>query len=355
VIRGNYKLLVLGRSDDVTNAVGMDMSGGQLDSDGADIERPTSADVTANAMAGLNVTWEWKKDSDNNFRWHVTTLTGNAAPAGPAPINGVNGTLSNPSVTTRTWAYDVWSETYANTVMTQVGTEKDNTSHTNSVSGTIYSGQRAYGGTIVTEAQSQNDNTTTITSDMGNVVSRMIASNGSIENTARAPRSSNDPAAGGNITNTNWCMGTLENVNFANENILNLTLVPATQESFQYAGFNLIGNSSIAQLQIDLMGAEIYGQICGAIINEMAAGINISNWNGVVVDCHQGIHIDNHAGVHVDNHSGIHLDCHAGGHIDDNDGTKIRTIMGTMFSLCTAGTAMTEAAAITMATSEMHF
>jgi hypothetical protein len=134
VIRGNYKLLVLGRTDDIGNAVGMDMSGGQVDTDSSDLAHPTAAEVDA-GVSGLNMTWEWRADSHGQYRWHVTTLQGNAMPSGPGPVDHVAGTDTAPSMTTTTWAYDVFSTTNANSVTTNVTTQGDNVSKTTSGGG----------------------------------------------------------------------------------------------------------------------------------------------------------------------------------------------------------------------------
>jgi hypothetical protein len=96
VIRGNYKMVVLGRQDDIANAAGWDVSGGLVDT--ADLAMPTNV---AHGIGNINniydVEYKWEKDSNGRWGWTQQTITGShntaidpldtANPAGP-PGNG---------------------------------------------------------------------------------------------------------------------------------------------------------------------------------------------------------------------------------------------------------------------------
>jgi hypothetical protein len=324
VIRGNYKLLVLGRTDDIGNAVGFDMSGGQVDTDTGDLARPTAADLAAGAVSGLDVTWKWQQDTDGNFRWHVTTLQG-----GTGDLDNASGTGSNPTITTTTWAYDITSTTNANTVNTTVTSTGDNNTTTTSNNGAV----------------------TTNTSG-ASIQSRVSANSGSVTNDTYA--------FSGTITNTNGASTIVNNTNAA-LNILSDTTALA-QESFQINELNLAGNLIGAQVQVNAGLASVSGSFFMAMINELAALINITNWNGMVLDAHQGLHADNHAGMHIDNHSGIHLDLHTGSHmsqdigpkIDSLTGPQVVSIVGPSCHMLTQSLHLTEANQIAIAASYMR-
>ncbi len=84
VIRGNYKLVVLGRQQtlsinlpdrnqaQVAEAAGVDMSGGLVDTD--------SGDLAAPGVTALDITYNWQQDSDGSWAWTQTTNVGAELP-----------------------------------------------------------------------------------------------------------------------------------------------------------------------------------------------------------------------------------------------------------------------------------
>jgi hypothetical protein len=297
VIRGNYKLLVLGRQDDPTKSVaGFDNSGGFIDTDPSDLATNGSAQV------GLNQSWEW-----DGSRWVVTTLQGNSAPMSAS---------SNPSITNKTWAYKLWSET--------------------NVDGGV---------------------NTILTNNSGDISNSTSCGAGSINNDTFTPNVlTNNTHAGLSVVNKTLSM-----------NVFNNLVASAGQETFQEVGVNVIGNVLGGQLQIDLAAtAMVYVQACPAIIAEYASAFNYSFTNaafitntqtaaaitnvttaplmtntmwGCSVDTHAGVHVDNHPFAHADNHSGVHLDVHGGLHLiadavtaSTTSTAKVESIMGAHFA-----------------------
>jgi hypothetical protein len=323
VIRGNYKLVVLGRTDDTGNAVGFDMSGGQVD--GSDLSRPTAADVAAGAVTGLNMTWQWRQDSDGNFRWHMLTLQGNADPSGPGTIAGVAGTSTAPSMETDVFAFDLTYKTVANTLLTDVTTTGDNVTNTTSTSGKISFTGTSSGdndttsvsqhGAINVTSTSFKDNTTTITAT-GNV------------NTSQTGAGINTTlfALAGGTVQTDITAGQVTNTTFA-LNQTNASALVVASESFSYASINLTASLNILNLN---------AMIAGVMLTELAAIINLTNWNGIVIDYHRALHLDNHSGVHVDIHSGMHVDGHVGGHVDSSN-ADIKNVLGVLACMATTG------------------
>jgi hypothetical protein len=85
IIRGNYKMVVLGRTDNILNAQGREISGGVLDDSGKDLG-------IQGTQAGLEVLYQWQF-IDGVWRWNITNTTGNPAAA------------DNTAVTYNTWVY----------------------------------------------------------------------------------------------------------------------------------------------------------------------------------------------------------------------------------------------------------
>jgi hypothetical protein len=99
VIRGNYKLLVLGRQDDPSQQVaGWDVSGGLVSSVKEDLNYP-AADPGATPLfppfpqpkyggqQALSTQYTWQQDSDGNWGWTQITQTGTYAEPKPTPDN----------------------------------------------------------------------------------------------------------------------------------------------------------------------------------------------------------------------------------------------------------------------------
>ncbi|HEY1692679.1 MAG TPA: hypothetical protein VGG39_10990 [Polyangiaceae bacterium] len=100
VIRGNYKLLVLGRQSDPTAQIaGFDISGGLVSSDPNSLNYPFSSDPpldptqpnTAPPKYGgqqlLNTQYTWQQDSDGNWGWTMVTQTGSYYPGSPGTFS----------------------------------------------------------------------------------------------------------------------------------------------------------------------------------------------------------------------------------------------------------------------------
>jgi hypothetical protein len=99
VIRGNYKLLVLGRQDDPSKQVaGWDVSGGLVTTNPKDLVYPPaqpSPDGPPQAQYGgqqaLSTEYLWERNSDGTFGWTVISKTGSPAPTS----NSGNGCVVN--------------------------------------------------------------------------------------------------------------------------------------------------------------------------------------------------------------------------------------------------------------------
>jgi hypothetical protein len=103
VIRGNYKLLVLGRTDAVSNGTGVDMSGGCTESDPDDLADP----LRTTMRPQLNVEYKWEQESDGTWYWTQTTVQGSEAVATDARgrPHGNGRTVS------RTWVDQITQQT----------------------------------------------------------------------------------------------------------------------------------------------------------------------------------------------------------------------------------------------------
>ena len=77
VIRGNYRMLVLGRRDDTQQVTGWDMSGGLVDTDGDDLDSGKSTTTAHDLNNIYNVEYRWEADSNGRWGWTQTTVTGN--------------------------------------------------------------------------------------------------------------------------------------------------------------------------------------------------------------------------------------------------------------------------------------
>lgn len=96
VIRGNYKLLVLGRQNPATagtNVSGVDMSGGCIDSDPADLMDPGATLPGHSPQLNVEYTWHQDDGPDGLWYWKQTTTQGSQTP-------GPNG---NGQIVSNTW------------------------------------------------------------------------------------------------------------------------------------------------------------------------------------------------------------------------------------------------------------
>jgi hypothetical protein len=96
VIRGNYKLLVLGRQDDPTQQVaGWDISGGLISTAEQDLNYPPANPLVTpkpefpqpkyGGQQALSTQYTWQQDSDGNWGWTMMTQTGIYAAPQPNP------------------------------------------------------------------------------------------------------------------------------------------------------------------------------------------------------------------------------------------------------------------------------
>jgi hypothetical protein len=91
VIRGNYKLLVLGRQDDPTQQVaGWDVSGGLVSTSSDALNYPNDRAHTPSQQA-LSTQYTWEQDSDGTWGWTLATTTGSYSPGS----NTGNGRIVN--------------------------------------------------------------------------------------------------------------------------------------------------------------------------------------------------------------------------------------------------------------------
>jgi hypothetical protein len=108
VIRGNYRMVILGRRDDVAQAAGWDISGGLVDADGSDLDATHKLTAhTHDANNIYNVDYAWERDSNGRWGWTQTTLTGSFSTA-PDPTNNVNPPGNGKQISI-TWVDEVQS------------------------------------------------------------------------------------------------------------------------------------------------------------------------------------------------------------------------------------------------------
>jgi hypothetical protein len=320
IIRGNYKLLVLGRQDDPTTSVaGFDNSGGQIDTDGGDLVSDGST------QSGLNQSWEW-----DGTRWNVTIL------------QGAQASTSNPTMTNKTFAHKM---------DTEVTADNDITNSTTSIFGSITNSAHAPG---------------TITNDNH--------ANTSMVNTTSSGNIFNNTASG--------AMETFQEVGFnIIGNVLSVQLQADVAEMAmiyaqatpiiltEYASAinaSFTQASAITNFQLAAAGitsnqvasaAILSTQTAASITNLNQAALMTNTMTGVSVDAHVGVHIDNHPGAHADNHSGVHMDIHSGVHIQAEDVeaktvklSQVESIVGPHFRQLTTAINTTSGTAIEIAT-----
>jgi hypothetical protein len=269
VIRGNYKMLVLGRSDGFANAAGIEIAGGNVDTNSDDLaygSAPdgtvpagslpgTSAPLDATRTIALQTSFEWHEDSDGRWGWTQTIKTGHESqPSG----SGGNG-----RIITQTWVD--YQETDLGSATTPVN-EILSTTYANTMTGT----------TNVTGSLTQWTNAHSI---RNGTIARM-----SIDNTTSSPTINNATSAAA--------------INNATASALQLN----TQ-------------AIAANLNLNLFGAGLELDAAGVLAQLIVAGAQATMWVVPIVnDDHLFIHNDMHPGVHVDHHSGMHMDLHDGEH-----------------------------------------
>jgi len=279
VIRGNYKLVVLGRSPVPTrpdagwdNATGFELAGGNVDASGADlafgmlpdVPGPTATDPSR--TIALETTFVWNKNLDGvTWGWKQTTNVGK------------EGDLNNGQIITNT---------FVDRQVTNLGSAV----------------------TPVQEIISSTFAKTITSSTDAHIITSSTVAGMSVSSTTSAPT-----------------------VNTATAALL--------QSTTQAIGANFVGNAMGATLEADVAGLIALVQACGAIVSLQAAGAIVNDqiaatminiMTGMSVDTHAGVHVDNHPGVHLDNHAGSHVDLHAGTHVVfDSTPAPIALVIGT--------------------------
>jgi hypothetical protein len=180
VIRGNYKMVVLGRQDDASKAAGLDISGQHLQT----YAYTNPSLLRVSWTQDLGGVWHIEEASEGvvssvnfagdeyEFKWgeHHESTTGSEAPADADPVTG--GTRKNPVIIEKTWAERIESytgsaalpiprimeSTFADTISSE--TTASSTSETTTVSGAITSVTTAASISDVTTAANINGVTT---------------------------------------------------------------------------------------------------------------------------------------------------------------------------------------------------
>ncbi len=302
VIRGNYKLVVLGRTDvprspdaGWDNAAGMELSGGNVDVSGGDLAYGSLPDVLTPAAAGgalpapsdasrtgsfapsaLETSYEWTANLDGTWGWKQTTNVG--LPDGPN--NGQ--TISN------TWV--AYQETNVGSLPSPVQNIVS-TTYAYSMTQTVNLRPSPEGALGI----GPGDGSLTQWTNVQNYRSGIVA-NSSIDNTSAAVTISNAQAAALGINNATAAL---------------------TQLTSQAVGANAVVNLFGVGVEMDvalLLAQLIVSEIC-----------NTTWLSPVVNDTHAVLHNDMHPGVHIDHHSGMHFDLHDGEHatFDLNGAVKI--------------------------------
>ncbi|HEY1694694.1 MAG TPA: hypothetical protein VGG39_21130 [Polyangiaceae bacterium] len=285
VIRGNYKLMVLGRQDDPGAGAGFDNSGGQIDTDQGDLES------NGGAQQGLNQTWDW-----DGTRWNVFIQQGSPTPvASPGDPSG-----ANPNITQQTYGNYLFSETTA--VQTVSITNAGNNVQT------------LTGGTL-----KQSTNVDSISND--------VSAGSSISNTTQAATISNATAAFGAQSTVQYStanfIGNLFGASVEVDVIAAIYLwcQEALLTITQQASATAILNEQAAQVVVSNFVQ------APAVNSTITAALQTNTFTGVVVDTHVGLHMDLHPILHADTHTGMHFDMHGpppGSHVTMDLGEVVK-------------------------------
>ncbi len=307
VIRGNYKLLVLGRSDLPTsptagwgNAAGTEISGGQVDNGDLpfamlpDVMTPLQHDGSlppvsdASRVLGelypppdqpvLETTYEWNKSSDGSWGWKQTTTIGvpgtTRAPANQGPIQ-----LGNNQIINNTWVDQLCNYVGGPALTDPVYSPTVPAAVPDPVNKRV---NLIYNRTWV------------------NVLDEATDAVGSISESYRAAGTFDSTSSSGGLMTT--------------------TL-----------------HSDAQMTNITSSGAHMANKMsCGVdIYNEMTAAVGITTFAGTPINTSLSVsallmnfvigvllevklaHVDVHAGLHLDMHIGEHCDIHIGDHFDN--------------------------------------
>jgi hypothetical protein len=299
VIRGNYKMVVLGRSEAWGNAAGMEIAGGNLDTSSADLEfgkdpddlGDTSGSLHGRSQGALEVQYIWEQDAGDQ-RWSWTQIT-RVGSDDTTHSDDAKASPGNNRIISSTWVdymetnvgsggkpvFDMKNNTYATTFeeVTNVGrthTIRD-FAHDQSESLTVTATH-----TVDTTAQDQNE-------------------------TLNVAGTHNATIYAGTENETIYC-GTLTTdvhaENFDESSRASDTHSVSTaaghlHESLSIDAEHTVTNFAAVNFEFDVSLMSVQIQVA-LLITE------IKFWS----------HFDLHIGVHYDGHLGTHVDVHAGQH-----------------------------------------
>jgi hypothetical protein len=242
VIRGNYKMVVLGRNDDWSNAAGWDASGQHIQ----DFARTWSAFLRVEWTQQYDGVWHNQTTTDGvvpsenfggdsyEFKWgnHFESTIGSESPAAPE----VKPPRGNPHIIDKTWATQI--ESYTGSAAWRIPLIKEETWATDTIS--------------LTDAASTSETTRV----SGSITSDTTA--GSISETTSAGSISGTTSAG-TITDVTT-VGAMAGVTVAGT-ITDVTTVGAMTELTVAAGAmagvtvaRAIGNLTLAGVHVDIEG-----------------------------------------------------------------------------------------------------
>lgn len=281
IIRGNYKLLVLGRQDPQSSAAasanaspdgldsfasGVELSGGELDTDSGDLA----------AGFATNISYTWERNSDGRFGWTQSTTVGNP---------GADG-FGNGKIVNQTWVDEIF----------QMTGSTDRRVHS------ITQGTYASSLTQTTDVELANVAITT----------------GLSYNTFEELGFWTDVALVGAMANVK-AVGAMGEYDEALIAIALAQIAPLIPSLF-------------AGIVIDVHDIEH---------TDTHLGSHTDTHAGLHTETHVGLHTDTHSGMHLDTHAGVHMDVHSGPHYDL--AAQHAEVHSDHFSVRATGTALSDA------------
>jgi hypothetical protein len=338
VIRGNYKLIVLGRQDFNPHATppispaGMELSGGLIDTNSSDLLTPATSTTNLDQTL-LNTEYVWEQASDGSWGWTLRTMTGSPkssafgagnsgngktisytwvdelwtfigsppAPARPSPF--VVGQDSPPDawplapgasepqpvpvkkIVARTWGETILQEVRAQRA-TQSTTRQDPRLVLNSISD----------GTLNQLVASASNLTSVVETTSGGDLTSVVQTSAGGDLT-----SATQTLGGGNLISTLQSSGNLSNNVMATGAVNVATTSQAAINEFMFTP----ADHSLVDIALG-MRSEI--DVAIGMISEIKAAI-------LIPEVKLGIHLDTHLLLHLDSHYGLHLEIHAGPHL----------------------------------------
>ena len=329
VIRGNYKLLVLGRTDNLSNAEGFDNSGGWIDSDGGDLGSSGAS------QSGLNQTWVY-----DGTRWNMTVKL------------GVDGSPANLNVKNETWVNQLDSSTYGAGVNTKVAVSGaiNNTNSAASITNVTGAGNIFNETGAAFQETMQQIGVNLTLNIMGGEAELDLVASGIV--LAQITPFNILEQAGVAIITDQHALGAITTTQMAGGMISTSQLTTGAMSTLQGSGPFMLTMQASTDVTNIVIAGDVTNDVTGATITNLSTGVSI--------DTHVGPHIDNHPSVHVDNHAGVHLDLHLGVHISSKDehqhelaGDELSTIMGSRMNLLSQAMDITSTNYVQMATTMM--